>query len=111
MINSYNASFTTTTFQAPAIDELLKLSAQMIAEKKRADDQLATALRDLVGPDSLRAVMWAARLGVPPLELLAVVDGREPPSGRFWEKCQAYFGQALKDFRASEDSARSPVGE
>jgi hypothetical protein len=81
----------TTTAQAPTIDELLKVAAEMRALNKRADDQLVESLRGVVGPGLVGVVLWAPRLGVPFTELLDVVEGREPPSGRFWDKVRAYF--------------------
>lgn len=100
MVPGYYATFTTgqpTTFGTPDLAELVKLAEKMKAERDRLDADLVAALRRHIAATRgdltvwATLTLWAERLGVPLSELLEVLDGRRPPSWRFWEACRREF--------------------
>jgi len=102
---TYNtAGTTTTTAEAPDLDELLQTVRQFRVEQARIDAGMAKALRDHIAASGQPVADWADRFGVRYGELFAVLYEAHPISGRLWDGIRRHF----ESVRAEAPKADAP---
>lgn len=80
-----------TTASAPNLDELVKISREMMAERDRVNAGLVEALNKHIARSGESLQVWAERLWVNFTDLVETLAGRQPVSGYFWDQVRRVF--------------------
>ncbi len=76
---------------APTIDEIIQTSQAMMAEKRRIDAGMVAALNKVIADSGKPVEWWALKMGLGPMHLADVLEGRQEVNWYFWERIKATF--------------------